>query len=298
VTEEGAGWALRSRDLGKVVLLSVVLFPFYPLFWYLRLSSELRRELRKEPGTPLGSPVWLTALMVTFGWGLLVVPAISFYETAWRIRRLQRRRAMPQSSWYSYPFLTGLLLIAFVGPLVLPGGWWAQVGGWAALLVVIGDMQRAVNRIALEPARPPSTGRRVLLWLISVPYAVILVASASLFGSGQLQLLKVHTTAMAPAIQCGDEVMVESASIHGPLGVGDIVLFGHNGKTLVSRVASIDGDQLTVRNDNPGNGSDSRAIGPIQKSDVSRVVYAVEWPISHLGPLGRSPSSGTAKSCS
>ena len=123
------------------------------------------------------------------------------------------------------------------------------------------------------------------LWIVSVPYAVILVATAGLFGSGQLQLVKVNTTAMAPAIQCGDEVMVESAAIHGPLGVGDIVMFGHNGKTLVSRVADVAGHQLTVRNDNPGNGSDSRALGPIPKSDVSRVVYAVEWPISHLGPL-------------
>jgi len=297
VTEDSAGWALRSRDLVKVVLLSVVLFPFYPLFWYLRLSSELRRELRKEPGTPLGSPVWLTGLMVTFGWALLVVPAISFYETAWRIRRLQRRRAVPQKAWYSYPFLTGLLLIAFVGPIVLPGGWWAQIIGWAALLVVIGDMQRAVNRIALEPATPASTGRRVLLWIVSVPYAVILVASAGLFGTGQLQLLRVNTTAMAPAIQCGDEVMIESASLHGPLGVGDIVLFAHNGKTLISRVAAVSGDRLTVSNDNPQNGSDSRSIGPIPKSAVTSVVYAVEYPISHVGPVGASPTTGTVKSC-
>lgn len=297
MTEEGAGWALRSRDLATVVLLSVVLFPIYPLYWYLRLSSELRRELRREPGTPNGSPVWLTALMVTIGWGLLVVPAISFYETAWRIRRVQRRRAVPQGSWYSYPFLTGLLLIAFVGPLVLPGGWWAQIGGWAALIVVIGDMQRTVNRVALEPAPKRSTGRRVLLWALAVPYAIIIVASAGLFGTGQLQVLTVNTTAMAPAIQCGNEVMVESTSIHGPLGVGDIVLFAHKGKTLVSRVAAVDGDQVTLRNDNPGNGSDSRAIGPIPKSDVSSVVYAVEWPISRLGPVGTSPSSGTVKSC-
>jgi signal peptidase I len=297
VTEESAGWALRSRDLAKVVLLSVVLFPFYPLFWYLRLSSELRRELRKEPGTPPGSPVWLTALMVTFGWALLVVPAISFYETAWRIRRIQRRRAVPQGSWYSYPFLTGMLLIAFVGPLVLPGGWWAQIIGWGALIVVIGDMQRVVNRVALEPAPRPSTGRRVLLWAISVPYALIIIASAGLFGSGELRIVTVNTTAMAPALQCGDQVLVESASIHGPLGVGNVVLFPHNGKTLVSRVASLDGDRMTVRNDNPANGSDSRAIGPVARSDVNGIVYSVEWPLSRLGPVGSTPTSGTVKSC-
>lgn len=297
MTEEGAGWALRSRDLAKVVPLSIVLFPFYPLFWYLRLSSELRRELRKEPGTPLGSPVWLTGLMVTFGWVLLVVPAISFYETAWRIRRIQRRRAMPQSAWYSYPFLTGLLLIAFVGPLVLPGGWWAQIIGWAALVVVIGDMQRVVNRVALAPASKPSTGRRVLLWVVSVPYALIIIVSAGFFGSGELRVVRVNTTAMAPALQCGDQVLVESASIHGPLGVGDIVLVTHAGKTLVSRVASLDGVHVTVQNDNAANGSDSRAIGPIPKSDVRGIVYSVEWPLSRLGPVGSSPTSGTVKSC-
>jgi len=297
VTEEDSGWALRSRDLTTVVLLSLVLFPFYPLYWYLRLSSELRRELRKEPGTPNGSPVWLTGLMVTFGWGLLIIPVVSFFETAWRIRRIQRRRAMPQSAWYSYPFLTGLLLLAFIGPLVLPGGWWAQVGGWAALVVMIGTMQWAVNRVALAPAPRRSSGRRVLLWVISVPYAILLVASATLFGTGQLQIVHINTDAMAPAIQCGNQVLVESASIHGPLAVGDVVMFPHNGKTLVSRIESVDGDQLTVRNDNQDNGSDSRAVGPIAKSDVSGVVYAVEWPPQDLGPLGTSATSGDVHVC-
>jgi signal peptidase I len=180
---------------------------------------------------------------------------------------------------------------------VLPGGWWAQIIGWAALLVMVGDMQRTVNRIAMEPAPRASTRRRLLLWLICVPYALVLVATAGLFGTGEAQLLKVNTTAMAPAIQCGDYVVVESTAVHAPIAVGDIVLFAHNDKTLLSRVAAIDGDQLTVRNDNQKNGSDSRAIGPIPRSAVSGIVDAVEYPLSRVGLLGKSPTTGTVKSC-
>lgn len=77
---------------------------------------------------------------------------------------------------------------------------------------------------------------------------------------------------MRPAIESGDRLLVLALRAR----VGDVVALGdpRDGRTIVKRVARIDGDQLTVLGDNPASSTDSRTFGPVpRRSVVGRAVY-------------------------
>lgn len=84
---------------------------------------------------------------------------------------------------------------------------------------------------------------------------------------------------MAPTLLPGDFLVVDLrvASTHP----GDIVLAvdpREPGRVIVKRVASLDGDTVTLRGDNPAASTDSRHFGPVPASQVTGRVVLCYWP--------------------
>jgi type IV secretory pathway protease TraF len=82
---------------------------------------------------------------------------------------------------------------------------------------------------------------------------------------------------MSPTIAPGSWLV---ASANGRVRPGSVVILDRDGRELLKRVATIEGDSMTVLGDNPARSTDSRAFGPVPRSSVRGVVRAVYWPPS------------------
>jgi nickel-type superoxide dismutase maturation protease len=80
---------------------------------------------------------------------------------------------------------------------------------------------------------------------------------------------------MLPTIPPGAYVV---ATARGSVRPGAVVVIERDGREIVKRVASVDGDALTVLGDNPAGSTDSRTFGPVSRDSVRGVVRAVYWP--------------------
>lgn len=91
---------------------------------------------------------------------------------------------------------------------------------------------------------------------------------------GQVRIPLVGTS-MRPTLLAGDVIVLEKAK---NVAVGDVVLFRHEGRHLLHRVVSIDGDRYTMKGDN------CAACETTNKEDIVAKMVAVEkkHPLKHL----------------
>jgi nickel-type superoxide dismutase maturation protease len=92
---------------------------------------------------------------------------------------------------------------------------------------------------------------------------------------------------MRPALLPGDRLLVFPTR---RLRRGDVVALRDprdGSRTMVKRVALVDGDTVTLLGDNPDRSTDSRAFGPVNRERVrGRAVYRY-WPVDRRGRLRR-----------
>jgi len=85
-----------------------------------------------------------------------------------------------------------------------------------------------------------------------------------------VHLVVVDGDSMQPALSPGDRLLV----IRLRPRVGDVVALRHRDRTIVKRVAAIDGDAVTVLGDNVDGSTDSRTFGPVPRTSLlGRAVY-------------------------
>lgn len=91
---------------------------------------------------------------------------------------------------------------------------------------------------------------------------------------GQVRIPLVGTS-MRPTLLAGDVIGLEKAK---NVAVGDVVLFRHEGRHLLHRVVSIDGDRYTMKGDN------CAACETANREDIVAKMVAVEkkHPLKHL----------------
>jgi signal peptidase I len=86
-------------------------------------------------------------------------------------------------------------------------------------------------------------------------------------------LVVVDGASMRPSLEPGDRVVVLPLRAR----VGDVVALRDPrdaGRTIIKRVAAIDGDRFTVLGDNAAASTDSRAFGAVPRASIiGRVVY-------------------------
>ena len=80
---------------------------------------------------------------------------------------------------------------------------------------------------------------------------------------------------MRPSLEPGDRLLV----LRLPPRVGDVVALRHDGRTMVKRVAAVQGDAVTVLGDNAASSTDSRTFGPVGRDAIlGRAVYRYAPP--------------------
>ena len=85
----------------------------------------------------------------------------------------------------------------------------------------------------------------------------------------------VPSSSMEPAIPAGSVIL--GSRVFGDLDRGDIIVFRHDGKTLVKRIVAVGGDTVSL-NDQDGSFSVNR-----QKSDATRVLTVPEGSFFVVG---------------
>jgi nickel-type superoxide dismutase maturation protease len=111
-----------------------------------------------------------------------------------------------------------------------------------------------------------------------------------------LRRLQVTGESMVPTLLPGDRVVVLGGL--GPLRpairVGDLVALADPrlpARTMIKRVAGLEGRHLVVRGDNDAASTDSRHFGPVDRAAVrGRVLYRYH-PEGRRGRLGRRPGT-------
>ena len=112
------GARAKFRDVGIVVLLTIVTLGIYAYFWYYRINRELRDFGRVYNDEKLSAErPGLSVLAITLG-ALIIVPAIvSYYRTTSRVRQAQRiAQTELTSGWVIFAlYVTGIF---FLLPLI------------------------------------------------------------------------------------------------------------------------------------------------------------------------------------
>ena len=93
--------------------------------------------------------------------------------------------------------------------------------------------------------------------------------------AGRLRGLKVDGESMSPTLRSGDKVLLDPRAT---LNVGDVVAASHPFKskiTLIKRLVSIGPDgRIFLGGDHPGESTDSRSFGTIDRDQVIGKVVA------------------------
>jgi nickel-type superoxide dismutase maturation protease len=132
---------------------------------------------------------------------------------------------------------------------------------------VISDPEHQAE--ASEP-KPPGVLQRVAEALDRSAHKL----AAKLIDIGwPLVLRKVQGHSMVPVLPPGTNVW--GNHWFQKLAVGDVIIFVHDGKEKIKRIAEIDGDQLYVLGDHEETSTDSRHFGWISRELVTAKVF---WP--------------------
>ena len=110
------------------------------------------------------------------------------------------------------------------------------------------------------------------------------------------QAYSIKHTSMYPTLKESEKVFVEKLSYgakitNTPIKLpvlrdikeGDIVVFNHNGKDLVKRVAGYSKDGVYVLGDNAIVSYDSRHFGLINREEIKGRVVFRYWPVNRIG---------------
>ena len=111
--------------------------------------------------------------------------------------------------------------------------------------------------------------------------------------SSRFERVAVVGDSMAPWLLPGDRLLVWKPRRLGSLRPGDVVIAPDPrvpARSLVKRVAAVDGSSAWLAGDNPGRSTDSRDFGPVPLSSVvGRAVYRYA-PATRAGRLDHGPS--------
>lgn len=132
------------------------------------------------------------------------------------------------------------------------------------------------------------------------PLAILLGAvagaGAALLALRRLDAVEVTGASMAPALQPGDRLLVESLTyaLRAPRR-GEIVLAPdprQPERELIKRVASVGPAGIDLHGDRPAASTDSRAFGAVPVADVQWRVALRYWPPLRIGAVGSATGTG------
>jgi len=115
--------------------------------------------------------------------------------------------------------------------------------------------------------------------------------AAGAAASRWLDVVEVHGSSMAPSLQPGDRLVVESRSFLGRAPrPGEVVLAAdprEPGRELIKRIAAISeaGDTADLRGDAPDESTDSREFGSVPLSAIRWRAALRYWPPQRAGRL-------------
>ena len=140
------------------------------------------------------------------------------------------------------------------------------------------------------------SARRGLLRLLALALGAAAGVGAALLALRRLDVVEVHGASMAPALQPGDRLLVESLTYATrPPRNGEVVVATdprQPGRELVKRVTGVDAGGVHLRGDHPAASTDSRSFGPIPAQAVRWRVLMRYWPPLRIGPVEASSVGG------
>jgi nickel-type superoxide dismutase maturation protease len=148
----------------------------------------------------------------------------------------------------------------------------------------------AASRSAALDGRQRLLGTLTALGAATAATAAVAVGAALLGRRALRELDAVEVTggSMAPTLQPGDKLLVESWSYRRRAPrVGEVVIAPDpRSKTreLVKRVAAVEGRQVTLRGDS-AKSTDSRRFGSVPMGDVRARAALRYWPLWRAGPI-------------
>lgn len=189
------------------------------------------------------------------------------------------------------------------------------------------DRRAGLSSARTDPPARPSARRRTAGRLLSALAAgLVLLVVGSVAGLLPVQVMRVGSGSMAPAVDAGDLVLLEHAA--GPARRRDVVVVPHpgTGTLLVKRVVALGGDRVALEDgvlvvdgvavceptidparldgvwfgpvtvpaghvfllgDDRADSIDSRDLGPVPAAAVTGLVRVRAWPApGRLGPAG------------
>ncbi|HEX6129344.1 MAG TPA: nickel-type superoxide dismutase maturation protease [Candidatus Limnocylindria bacterium] len=132
------------------------------------------------------------------------------------------------------------------------------------------------------------------------PLAILLGAAAgagaALLAIRRLDAVEVSGASMAPALQPGDRLLVESLTytLRAPRA-GEIVLAPdprQPDRELIKRVAAVGTAGIHLQGDHPAASTDSRAFGAVSAAAVRWRVALRYWPPLRIGAVGSATGAG------
>jgi signal peptidase I len=181
-------------------------------------------------------------------------------------------------------------------------------------IVSVVNAYRSAQRTKTIPEPKEGGGPHLLLAFLLFGYLFVLSPSSDNTREHVVELFRVPTASMSPAVEEGDYVFVDKR-IHSdkpPFTVhrGDIAVFiypNDRTRTYIKRVAALPGEEIQVDKenirvpngyifvlgDNRDNAEDSRRFGPVPLSDVigvARQVWFNSKTASIFDRLGKSVS--------
>ncbi len=90
----------------------------------------------------------------------------------------------------------------------------------------------------------------------------------------RLIIRRIVGDSMAPTLQHG-QLVVFASSARRPVGVGDVVMFRHDGRDKIKRIARSELGRIYLLGDNPEGSTDSRTFGWV---GAETVVGVLVWP--------------------
>jgi signal peptidase I len=133
--------------------------------------------------------------------------------------------------------------------------------------------------------------RAALALALSVGFA-LMVALLTARLARDLDAVEVRGRSMAPTLEPGDRLLVESRTYrHRPPQVGEVVVTADPRapeRELIKRVAAVEDGQVTLRGD-AAKSTDSRRFGSVPLSEVRTRAAFRYWPLARAGVIPPAP---------
>ncbi len=103
-----------------------------------------------------------------------------------------------------------------------------------------------------------------------------------------MPLMRVYGHSMAPRLREGELVVVRRRHNAWQPSRGEIVAArpaALQGRAVVKRVASIEGNEYVLLGDDPADSFDSRQFGSVRRDEIFGAVCWRIWPLHRLTPI-------------